>query len=580
MWSFFDIRYLLNHLDELMRIDLHQQVILALYYTLLIALLLCVLRTAMVILYRRLGLYSPAMFRWWPRLIPWRKPYQLWQALRGWHEKTFLIGKRATGGFAGTLATWRLLFRPGLLHLGRTYAFGLGLLQPVGIPIRRHGFMLAMTGSGKTVALATIISTWTGSVFLIDPKAQIVNALRHHDRRTWLVFDPDGISGAKSVCINFFDCIKQAQARDGEGAAVLWSMRIAEALIVTPSGSRSPYFYDTARQFLAGLILHVLSAHPDDDHHLPFIRDLTIHGYPVYENGKKLTKDDEAHELLMRAMADNPAFDGVIAGAVSAIVSASPDTAGNVRSTLQEQLKFLDIPNVRAVLKTSDFSISELKTRDDLVLAFAASLYSLREELDRLSRLLTNMIAYTFEAVKQKKDQCLLVVDELPSQKYNPALEVMLAVGRSMGLTFLGVSQNVELMRQHYPGSWKSFIGESDATFWMGGNHPDNAKLLCEILGKKTIIDTDRNSGRKSYREVNVLEPEQITRFLDPNSNHLIVTRAGARPLKLINDPYFKALPVWRYAPDPEHKETLLRRITRALLVRRRTPDPVNHKTP
>lgn len=530
------------------------------------------LRTFWVIFARIFGLYAPEHYRYWPRLIPWRSAYRIWQGLSGWHERVFVFSKRGgNGGFAGLLATLCHPFRSGMVHLGRAYGWGLGLLQPVGYKVLRHLFMLAMTGTGKTTALITILSTWRGSAYVIDPKAQIIKALAYLDKkRRWFVFDPDGISGLNSIGINVFDCIKEAVDRDGEGGAVLWAMRIAEALIVTPSGSKSPYFFDVARQYLAGLILHVLSAHPPEHHHLPFVRDLVIHGYRVFEDGKELTQGDEAQELLWRSMVDNPAYDGVIAGAVSAMRSASGETAGNVTSTLQEQTEFLDIPNLRAVLRHSDLSLAELKVRGDIVLAFCASIYSMREELSRLSRLLTNMTAYTFEAERMKKGSCLCIVDELPSQGYNPTLEVMLAVDRSMGITFLGVSQNVELMKKHYPGSWKSFIGEGDATFWMGGNHPDNAALLSQMLGKTTIITTEKRTRRKETREVSVMEPEQVTRFLDPNSERLIVTRAGGRAFKLVNDPYFKALPVWRYAADPDHKESWPRRLARAVFGRGR----------
>ena len=189
------------------------------------------------------------------------------------------MGKRASGGFASVVGTLAYLYRPGKVLLGRAYAFGIGLLQPVGIKVSRHLFMYAMTGAGKTTLLISIMSTWTNSAFVIDPKSQITNALASHDWRDWVVFDPYGISDFESASFNAFDCLKAAMERDGEDAAVLWALRIAQALIVTPPGSRSPFFTDTARGFLAGLILHVLTVHPESDHNLPFVRDLIVHGY-------------------------------------------------------------------------------------------------------------------------------------------------------------------------------------------------------------------------------------------------------------------------------------------------------------
>ena len=59
--------------------------------------------------------------------------------------------------------------------------------------------------------------------------------------------------------------------REGTEIAVLWAIRIAQAMIITPSTSRTPYFTDTARGYLVGLILHVISYHPENEHHLPYV---------------------------------------------------------------------------------------------------------------------------------------------------------------------------------------------------------------------------------------------------------------------------------------------------------------------
>lgn len=539
-----------------------------------LAVYLFVLRTVLTYLGRKAGLSHPDHYHRWPR-VPWRMAFKAWLALKRWHERVFQMGKRSTGGFAGVLATLTLMYRPGFLILGRAYAWGLGLLQPIGVKVERHLFMYAMTGAGKTTSLITLISLWRNSVFCIDPKAQITNALFAHDWRTWYVLDPYGISNAISACFNAIDCLKDAVKRDGSGAAVLLAMRIAQALIVTPAGSRSPYFTDTARGFLTGLILHVLTWHDEADDNLPFIRDLIVRGYQVFdENGECISTDDEAHELLLRQMMKNPAFDGAIIGAAAAMMSASRETGGNVRSTLQEQTKWLDIPPVRAILRSTTLPLSQLKTRKDVALSVTAPVLSVREELSPLCRLLTNMIAYTFEAVPEKNGQCLTVLDELPSQGHNETLEVMLAVARSYGLTVLGISQNTELMEKAYPKSWGMFSGEADAVFWMATNHERTAQHLSQILGKKTLVAKDRYTGRKAYREVSVMDPDQVKRFLSPDSGHLIVTRAGGRALKLMHAPYYKALPVWKYAADPAHRETLLRRIVRRSFSSKKAPAP------
>ena len=163
---------------------------------------------------------------------------------------------------------------------------------------------------------------------------------------------------------------------------MLWAIRIAEAMIVTPTGSRTPFFSDTARGFVVGVILHVISFHEEDDHNLPFVRDLIVRGYQVFDdNGVEMTKGREAHDLLLRKMQRNTAYSGAISGAAAAITSAGGETAGNVRATLQEQTKWLDIPEVRHALRSSSFNLADLKTRKDVVFSVVAPVFSIREEL-------------------------------------------------------------------------------------------------------------------------------------------------------------------------------------------------------
>ena len=526
--------------------------------------LLFLIRSILYGLGRLIGAAHPAWYRWWPRTGA-RTLIRFVAAITRWREMVFRLGKVSTAGLASPAFVSTYLYRPGRFHLGRIWAAGFGWLQPVGIDVSRHLFFMAQTGAGKTTAVISMISLWAGSAFIIDPKGQITYALARHDRdRRWVVIEP---YGKQSAAYNAFDTIKHAMAEQGDGIAVLWAFRIAEALIVTPEGSRSPFFTNSARGFLAALILHVLTTLPPSQHNLITVRRLLVEGVRVHrEDGtEEPTTEEERHELLYMAMSNNTAFNGAVSGGVSAIKNAAGETAGNVRATLNEQTKWLDIPQVHPVLSSTDLPPHLLKTLDDVVLSLVLPVLSVREELAPLARLLTNMMGYAFQDERTKKGQCLAVIDELPAQGHNAALEVMIPVARSQGLTVLGISQNIELLRAAYPKTYNIFLGEADAVLWSGINHKETSEHLSSLLHKRTLVKKDAYSGELSYRDVDVLSPDQVRRFLDPNSGNLIVTRAGGRAFRLKNDPYYKALPVWRYAPDPDHKEAFLRRLTRRL---------------
>lgn len=311
---------------------------------------------------------------------------------------------------------------------------------------------------------------------------------------------------------------------------------------------------------------------------MPFVRTLIVEGIKVYDDeGQEETKGNEAHNLLLHMMAKNKAFGGAISGAAAALMKASGETGGNLWSTLQDQTRFLDLPAVCAILKETSLPLSALKTRNDVVLSLTAPLLSIKQELAPLARLLTNMISYTFEDVKEMNGTCLSMIDELPSQGYNETFLTTLAIGRSQGQLLVGAAQNMGQMKSVYPKDYGTFIGEADAVLWMGSAHIETTEMLSRILGKKNIIEKDRYSGRKSYREVDVMDADQIRRFLNPKSQNLIITRAGERALKLKNDPYYQALPVTKYMADPDHKETFLRRVSRRLFGHKELAND-NHK--
>lgn len=529
---------------------------------------LFVLKTLLLWWLRAIGLHSPSLYRFLPR-IPWRSVYRVKMAFALWVEQVLRMGKRSTGGFASMLATLSLIHTKRTVFMGRAWAWGFGLMQPVGIDITRHLAVFAMTGAGKTTWLMTMLAQWRGSAWVIDPKGQITAALARCDKkREWVVLNPYDPTSTHQW--NPFDDIKAAMQREGDEAAVKWAMRLAQALIVTPAGSKQPYFADTSRGFVAGLALHMLSHHPEEDHTLGALRQLIVHGYRVFnEDGSLESTTEEAHALLHKAMASNPAFDGAVAGGAAGFISASGETLGNLASTLQEQTKWLDLPSVRHMLATTTRPLSEVKTRSDIVFSLVVPVLSLREELKPLLRLFTNFTTYTFEAVKEKKGQCMCIIDEVQAQGYNQTLEVALPVARSYGQTIVAIAQDLEGMKAAYPNSYQSFVGNADAVMWMGSNHPMNLQTICKTLGKRTFVSKDPRTRKPQYREVNVMEAEQIARLLAPEHGTIIVTRAGKRALRLKNDPYFKALPVTAYDPAPDHREPWLRTFSRFLLNKR-----------
>ncbi|MGH1432543.1 MAG: type IV secretory system conjugative DNA transfer family protein [Neptuniibacter sp.] len=535
------------------------------------ALWLCgfVFKTLLVWGLRRLGCATPRLWYAFPA-VPWRVFYRTYMTVRGWQESVFKLGKVSSGGFASVLSTLTNVYHRDMVPLGLAWIFGLSCYAYIGLNVKTHLQVIGSSGAGKSVWAKTLLSEWNNSAFVIDAKnGELSRDLAASDnKRQWVQlrpYDPD----SSGQC-NPLDCLHEAIESAGENEAIRVANRIGASFIETPPQSKQPFFTDTSRGYLVGLILFVYNQFPEDERNLGTVRDLIVHGLRVYnEDGSLESTSEEAIAYLQHRMMESTAFGGAIAGAAGPYINAGQETLGNLQATLQERTKILDIPSVRHMLARTTRPLRELKTCDDYVLVLDAQVSSIRGELKDLVRLLTNMVVYTFEVTQESKGSCLFLLDEFNAQGYNAQIEAFLPVARGHKAVIVILIQDLEGLKAAYPLTYRAFTGNSTATLWMSTAHPMNLIELSNTLGKKTLVIKDPHTGRKSYREVKVAEPDQLGRFLNEKSRNMIVTRAGARPLRLKLDPHYLALPVWRYTPDPDHKETFLRRVMRKMLARR-----------
>lgn len=525
-------------------------------------------KTAAIWTLRRLGCSTPRLYYQLFPSLPWRPLVRGYMGFKGWQESVFKVGQVSSGGFASVLSTIANPYKKGMVPLGLPWVWGLSLFSTVGIKVETHLQVIGSSGSGKSVWLKTLISEWNNSAVIIDAKnGELSRDLASSDkRRQWVILRP--YNPEDSGQFNPFYILQDVFERFGENEVIRAAYKIGQSFIETPPHSKQPFFTDTCRGYLVGLILFVYSNFTEPERNLGTVRDLTVHGFRVFNaDGSLESTKEEAVDLLHQMMMESEAFGGAIAGAASPFINASKDTLGNLQATLQEKLKPLDIGSVRYMLCATTRPLREVKTCDDFVLVLDASVSSIRDELQDVVRLFTNMVLYSCEMEPKSKGQCLMALDEFNAQGYNAQIEAALPVARGLHKAVIAILiQDLEGLRAAYPKTYQAFTGNAAATLWMGTAHPMNLAELSRMLGKKTIVVKDRQTGRKTYREVNAAEPDQLGRFLNVKSRNMIVTRAGGRAWRLKLNPHYLALPVWRYTPDPDHKEALLRRAMRFVL--------------
>lgn len=541
------------------------------------------LRLMWIVPGRIFGYYDPNTHHEWLRLVlPWRLFYPPFLTVGMWwrHLK---YGSRASAHWASQLETMHRVYRPGRIFLGRYAPHGIPLYQPVGLDGERHLVMIAGAGSGKTTLLMTMLGLRTGNSFVIDCDGQIINALGERIgkgdagiqglNKKVCVLDPYGLSHHGSrASWNALAELDKAVERHGPDAAVRFAETLSEALIKNDD-SHQPFFANAARNFMTGLILFVWDCEMPERRTLVRVRELLTTGL-VEKAGPK---ENPFAVLLWEMSQKTEEFGGVIARAAGVMTSSQgSDGKNHPRSTAIEQTRWLDIPEVAAICENSDFHCEDLKTGNVSVFV-VAPVTDIQTKLSGWVRALTLMTMYAFQNIPGKMDDpCLFALDEMASLGRIESVETAAPVFRKYGVRLLAIAQDLEKLKQVYPKTWGGFLGNSEAVIWLGTDHQENIDYLFKVLGnttRKEKIDGspwwqfwgEKVKARYQRIERPLMYPNQLREFLDKDRANIIITRNGKRPLRLKNDPYYKALPVKFYAADRNFGETMPRALLRKL---------------
>jgi type IV secretion system protein VirD4 len=520
---------------------------------------------------------------WWdPFGRPSGRPWILRGMIRvrDWWEILTRFGRQATGGWAGLLEVLSNRFRTGDVFLGRPrFKIGGGMLRPIGIATEKHMVTIAGTGAGKsTGALIPNLCLHRGSLLCVDPKGELarITARRRGTGGGGVqgmgqdvhVLDPFRITGIESASYNVFDEMALIAERDID-APVSYAGKVAEALVEI--SGRDPYWDISARRLLMGLILYVFQG-PAGKRNLIQVRRLLMEGDKegfeagVREGYIDPKKNDafDALLILMKHAREGPYRD-TIAFAAGSLTQMGPNQLGSVLSTAQEHTAFLDLPEIRKVILTSDFLLEDLKNRPvSVYLSVPINMVSgiAGRWLRMFILLLIDMMMRVSEA---PKPPILLAIDEFPSLGKLDGIEVVAPVMRSYGVRFWAVGQDIEQFRKVYPDSWGGFIGGAEAVQFMGVKHIDTVKMVVEFLGRHVIRKREGEGKlrRTVAEERNLLDANQVSQILYKERKNQIVWRGDRRPLILKVTPYFEYMPWWYYSRDARYAEKWSRRLWR-----------------
>lgn len=345
---------------------------------------------------------------------------------------------------------------------------------PIGIADDRHIITVAgsRAGKGRGMIIPNLLS-YPGSMIVIDPKGDLAAETARYRReklgQSVHAIDPFNASKLDSSYQATFNALKTLN-RFSE-TLVEDAGLIADALIV-PSDKSDPHWNDSAKTFVEGIILHVVTASAYEGR-----RDLGT----VYD---LLMKADEALRL---AMLNNAAASGaVVDAAVDFFERAEKERLG-VLSSARQQLKFLGYKQIRKVLVDGEFELGEMKRKP---VTIYLSLPAMRMgTCSRLLRLFVNMTLAAMEAEQVKpRYPVLMCLDEFAV--LGPMKTIENAAGQiaGLGVKLWPILQDLGQLKSLYKDRWETFMGNAGVLQFFGNSDLETLNWISKRLGNTTVL--------------------------------------------------------------------------------------------
>lgn len=388
----------------------------------------------------------------------------------------------------------------------------------IGYQDDRHVCLVSGSRGGKgTSIIVNNLCFWPGSAVVIDPKGE--NATVTAARRGRGSEHCEGMGQA----VHVLDPFKAAQVEDSYRSSfnpldafdpdneesIDEANRLANAIVVVKDERADPFFDESARSMVRGLILHVLTAADFEkpERTLLTVRDLLTRGEwrvaaAMREIGE--TEINPPHELLWRAMEMNPAFNGLVAGIGSrflAMLTSSPKTFESVLQSAIVNTEFLDSPGMRRVLATSDFKLSELKTRREGMTLYLSLPQRYMDTHYRWLRMMVALTTTEMEIVRGRPAAgypVLMVLDEFAGLKRMTAIENAVAQIAGFGVKLFFVLQSLEQLKYIYKDNWETFLSNAGVKVFFSIEDHFTREYVSKLIGETELIRELRSSNEGS----------------------------------------------------------------------------------
>ena len=390
---------------------------------------------------------------------------------------------------------------------------------------------VAAMGGGKSLYAAwnTLLS-WQGGAFVLDPKGE--HAQRTIDVRGQFrashVIDPwgevkhlyDGATGATFNPLEEID-LNSPNAKDD-------IFQIVESCIMQEAdeNANSKHFRENAQKIMTGVIAHVLSEYPKENHNLPSVYDIILTGAPEGE-----ACNAKAFEMLINRMGVNDAMGRAPMDAAKVLKEAGENERGGFVTTLATGLSWVNTPVLRPILIKSSLKLRDIKQKKETVYLVVPF-----EHMKNHSRFLRTVVSLGLMSCREHADhdyKTLYLLDEFPQLGTFKPIKEGLVTLRSRDVKIWMHLQNLGQLKERY-GNWQDFMSSCDKQFFAVNDH-GSAEEISNMLGEYVERWVEGKEGETKSIDKNrpLRSPSEIMDELRKGSKLQYILPADGSPLRL-----------------------------------------------
>lgn len=381
-----------------------------------------------------------------------------------------------------------------------------------------HIMTIARTGAGKGVS-ATIptLLTYEGSVIVFDPKGENVQVTCRRRREMGqrvVVIDPFGIYTDSTDSLNPMDLL-QLEGADTETDAQMLAAMLSSA----NSFGRDPFWDNSARGLISGLIVHFATCGDEEKRTLNLLYDQLHCDNVTY--GLAVILDTMGEKMNPFAHKEIAAF----------LQQPERETRPSVQATASSYLKSLAGGNVPNALSRSTFSLQEFVDAQPISIYIIIPPAKLSSHRGLLRLFIGTLLAAVLTRRSVPQAPTLFLLDEAAQLGNFPLFEEAITLCRGYGLKVWSFWQDLYQLKSNYPRSWPTLINNCEVRQLFGNLGTLSPEDWRVILGCNHTQSFDRLSNDEQLlgmpdgevlvaQRLNYLYDREMKGLFDPNQRY------------------------------------------------------------